>query len=144
MPGADVGLAQVLLALLLVAVAVGLSFWQRVGLEREIGVAVVRAFVQLTALGIAVQLIFDTGSAAWAVLLLAGMVLLGALTARNRAREVPGAFAILVLALGLSVAATVGLALSIGILDATPRTIMSPVCSSQCEMTPPMIASYSG
>jgi putative ABC transport system permease protein len=124
MRGVDVGLAQVLLALLLAAVAVALSFWQRVGLEREIGVAVLRAFVQLTALGVAIQLIFDTGSPGWAVLLLGAMVVLGAVTARNRAREVPGAFAILVLALALSVAATVGLALAIGILDATPRTII--------------------
>jgi UDP-glucose/iron transport system permease protein len=40
-----------LLTLGLVAVAVALSLYQRLDLEKDIGVAVVRSFVQLTAIG---------------------------------------------------------------------------------------------
>jgi len=40
-----------LLTLGLVAVAVVLSLYQRLDLERDIGVAVVRSFVQLAAMG---------------------------------------------------------------------------------------------
>ena len=40
-----------LLALGLVAVAVALSLYERLGLEKDIGIAVVRSFVQLTAVG---------------------------------------------------------------------------------------------
>jgi len=87
-----VTLGEVAAALGLVAVALAVSLWQRSGVEGDIGVAVARSFVQLTAIGYVVKLVFDTDSLALVVALISAMALMGAFTARGRARRVPGAF----------------------------------------------------
>ena len=54
-----VTLEQVAATLALVAVAVGASVWQRADLERDIAIAVIRSFIQLTAIGYVIKLIFE-------------------------------------------------------------------------------------
>src|SRR6202022_4470790 len=53
-----IGYGDVALSLLLVAVAIGFSRWQRVGLERDMTVATVRSFAQLVAVGYSLEFIF--------------------------------------------------------------------------------------
>ena len=65
MTGTDVGLAEVAGALALVAVAIGVSLWERARLEGEIGIAAARAFVQLTAVGFVIQFIFERDNLAY-------------------------------------------------------------------------------
>ena len=79
------------------------------GLEEDIGIAVVRSFIQLTAIGYVITVIFDEDSAALVVALIAVMVVFGAFTARRRAQRVPGAFWPLLISLGVAAAATLGL-----------------------------------
>src|SRR5206468_5791397 len=55
----QVSLGDVVATLALVAVAVAVSFWRRADLEEDIGIAVVRSFVQLTAIGYVINFIFD-------------------------------------------------------------------------------------
>ena len=117
-------LGQVAGSLALVGVAVALSIWRRLPLERDIGWAVLRAFVQLLALGYVIKAIFDAGGVAYALPVLLVMVVFGALTARNRAPGVPHAFPILLLSIGVALAATLGLALAVGTIDATSRTLI--------------------
>ena len=119
-----IGWEQVLGSLALVALAVALSVWRRVPLEREIGWAVLRSFVQLIALGYVIKLIFDAGHVAYVIPLLALMVLFGAFTARSRARDVPHGFWVLLVALGVSAAATLGVALAVDALSPTARTLI--------------------
>jgi ABC-type iron transport system FetAB permease component len=86
----DVSLWQVAAALALVALAAAISFWRAADLERDIVVATVRSFVQLTLVGYAIKLIFEADTI-WLVLaLLTVMVFFGALTARHRGREGAG------------------------------------------------------
>ena len=115
---------QVLGALALVAVALALSIWRGARLENEIAVAVARSFVQLVAVGYVLKLVFDAGSVAWTLPMLAAMVLFGAFTARGRARSVPGALPILVVALATSAAGTLGIALLTGALHANARSLI--------------------
>ena len=61
----DVSIGEVAASLVLVALAVALSLWRRADLERDIGIAVVRSIVQLTAIGYVIQAIFDEDSLAW-------------------------------------------------------------------------------
>ena len=63
--------------------------------------AALRAFVQLTAIGYVIKLIFDSAHVAFAFVLIAVMVVFGALTARRRASKVPDAFWPLLIALGV-------------------------------------------
>ncbi len=115
---------QVAASLALVALAAAISFWREADLERDIGIAVVRSFVQLTAIGYVIKLIFDTDSIALVIALLAVMVLFGAFTARSRAKKVPDAFWPLLIALALAGAATLGLVVALGVFDPTARYLV--------------------
>jgi putative ABC transport system permease protein len=112
-----------LLTLGLVAVAVALSLYERLDLEREIGVAVVRSFVQLAAIGYVINFIFGLESIGAIALLLAGMVLFAAWTSARRAGDVPRAFGVVALAVGVAVA-TLGLLLALGVIPATARYLI--------------------
>jgi putative ABC transport system permease protein len=111
-------------SLVLVALAAAISFWQRADLERDIAVATARSFVQLTAIGYAIGVIFETDSIWLVLLLLSAMVLFGALTARSRAKRVPAAFWPLLIALFVAGASTLGLVVALGVFDPTPRYLV--------------------
>jgi putative ABC transport system permease protein len=81
-----------LLTLGLVAGAVALSLYQRLDLEKDIGVAVVRSFVQLAAMGYVIDYVYGLESLGAVALLLAGMVGFAGWTSARRARGVPRAF----------------------------------------------------
>ncbi len=122
--GIDVSLEQVLAALGLVAVAAGIAAWRQTDLERDIGIAVVRSFIQLTAIGYLIQLIFDADNLLFVFVLIAVMVAFGAYTARARARKVPGAMLPLVLGLSLAAVATLGLVVGLGIFEPEARFLV--------------------
>jgi putative ABC transport system permease protein len=119
-----VSLGQVAASLALVALAAAVSFWWKADLERDIGVAAIRSLIQLTAIGYAIQAIFDADTIWLVLVLLAVMVLFGALTARSRASRVPGSFGPLLIALSLAGATTLGLVVALGIFDPTPRYLV--------------------
>ena len=121
-----VSLGQVAGALVLVAVAIGVSYWRKADLEQDIAVAVIRSFVQLTAVGYVIQGIFNSDSLALVVALLAFMVVFGAWTARSRAKAVPRVFVPLLIALGVAAVATLGIVLLLNVFPAKPR-YMVPV-----------------
>jgi putative ABC transport system permease protein len=120
----DISLAQVAAALVLTAIATAVSIWQRVDLESGIAVAVVRSFVQLTAMGYVIKLIFEEDNLLFVLALLVVMVLFGAITARSRARKVPNAFWPLLIALTLAGAATLGLVVALGVFDPEARYLV--------------------
>ena len=120
----DVSLGEVAATLALVAVAAAVSLWRRADLERDLGLAVIRSFLQLTAVGFMIQAIFDSDSLWLVALLLCGMVLFGAFTARGRARGVPDAFGPLLAALAGAAAVTLGLVLALGVFEARPRYLV--------------------
>ena len=117
-------LATALPALGLVAVAVALSLYERLDLEGDIALAVVRSFLQLAAIGYAIEYVFGLESLAAVAALLAGMVLFAAWTSARRAREVPRAFPVAAVAVGSAAVATLGLLLALGIVPATARYLV--------------------
>jgi putative ABC transport system permease protein len=97
-------------ALALVALAVGLSLWQRVGVERSILWAAFRAAVQLLAVGAVFTVVIGSDLADWwAWVWVVVMVLVAGETARRRAKEVPGLRSLVMAA----IAASTGIALAI-------------------------------
>ena len=113
-----------LLTLALVAVAVILSLYERLDLEKDIGVAVVRSFVQLTAIGYVINFIFGLKNIGAVSLLLAGMVFFAAWTSARRAAGVPRAFLVAAAAVGAATVATLGLLLALGIVSPTARHLV--------------------
>lgn len=120
----NVSIGQVAATLALVAVAIAISIWRRVDLERDIGVAVVRSFIQLTAIGYVIKLIFDQNQVVFAIALIAVMVGFGTLTARRRAKQVPDAAFAIAVALSLAAVTTLVLVVGLGVFKATPRYLV--------------------
>ena len=120
----DVTLLEVVASLALVALAAAISLWERVDLERDIAVAVIRSFVQLSAIGLVINFIFDQDQLVFVIALLAAMVLFGALTARNRARGVPRPFGPLLIALALAGTTTLVLVVALGVFEPEPRFLV--------------------
>ena len=86
-----IGWSGLALSLILVAVAVGLSIWQGLRLERDMLWAAGRALVQLLAVGyVLLWIVDDDTPVAWAWAWVVVMLGVSALTARRRAPEVPG------------------------------------------------------
>ncbi len=120
----DISLAEVAASLVLVVIAVAVSFWRRADLEADLGIAVLRSFLQLTAVGYVIQAIFDSDSLWLVALLLTVMVGFGAATAQSRAKGVPRSLGPIVLALTTASAVTLGLVLALGVFEATPRYLV--------------------
>jgi putative ABC transport system permease protein len=125
-PGIDVSVGEVAAAVALAALAAALSLWQRADLERDIGIAVVRSIIQLTAIGYVIDLIFERDELGFVLVLLVVMVGFGALTARARAKRVPRALGPLLVALAIAGATTLGLVVALGIFEPEAR-YMVPV-----------------
>jgi len=119
-----VSVGQVAATLALVALAAAVSFWRKADLERDIGVATIRSFVQLTAIGYVIKLIFEADTIWLVFALLAVMVFFGALTARGRAKKVPGAFRPLLIALAAAGTSTLGLVVALGVFEPTARYLV--------------------
>jgi putative ABC transport system permease protein len=119
-----VSAGQVAATLALVALAAAVSFWRNADLERDIGIAALRSFIQLTAIGYVIKLIFEADTLALVFALLAVMVVFGALTARSRAKKVPDAFWPLLIALAVAGASTLGLVVALGVFEATARYLV--------------------
>ena len=116
--------ATALLALGLVAVAVALSLYERLGLQGDIMIAVVRSFVQLTAIGFVIEFVFGLENVGYVALLLLVMVGFGGWTTSRRAEGVPRAFLLAAGAIGLAAVSTIGLLLLLQIVPPTAQYLI--------------------
>lgn len=121
----DVDFVGLAASLVLVAVALVMSRFNRLGLEQNIGVAVVRAFVQLLAIGAVLAFVLDPDrslalSWVWVVL----MVGFAAVVLSRRAREVPRLFPIGLAAFILAEAVTLGVIFGLGIFPLEARALI--------------------
>jgi putative ABC transport system permease protein len=116
--------ASALLTLSLVAAAITISRYQRLDLERDIAIAVVRSFVQLAAIGYAIDLIFGLENLLYVVLLLAGMVAFASWTSAGRGEGVSRAFPVSAIAIGVAAASTLGILLALQIIPPTAQYLI--------------------
>lgn len=116
--------ASALLTLGLVAVAVALSLYGKLDLERDIGVAIVRSFVQLAAIGYVINFIFGLDSLGYVALLLAVMVGFAGWTSARRAAGVPRALPLATAAIGVAALCTLGLLLLLQVVPPTGRYLI--------------------
>lgn len=125
MSTSSIGFTGVAASLVLVAVAIALSLHDRLGLERAIAWAAIRAFVQLVAIGGALGLVLaDDAPLIWSWAWVLAMVTVGALTISSRAQEVPGLFLLAWVALGSALGASLLVIFGLGVFPIEPRTIV--------------------
>ena len=121
----DVGALGIAASLVLVAIAVFLSWRGGLGLERSLVWAATRALVQLLLVGAALTLVVDPDSPivlSW--LWIAAMLVFAADVARRRAPEVPGMWTLALAAFAATGAVTVGVLFGLGIFPIEGRTVV--------------------
>ena len=112
-------------SLVLVAVAVAVSLWQRLGLERRVAWAATRAIVQLLLVGVALALVIDPDRPlAWSWLWVAAMTIYAGDVVRRRAREIPRPLPLAAAAFAAAGVVTLGTLFGFGIFPVEGRTVV--------------------
>jgi len=120
-----VGWAGLAVSLLLVAVAAGISWWQRLGLQRQILIAAARALAQLLLVGAALTLVISPGrSIWWSWLWVAAMLGYAATVARRRAPEVPHLLGLALTSFAAAAIVTLGVLFGLHVFPLTGRTLV--------------------
>jgi putative ABC transport system permease protein len=125
MNAVDVQPLGVAASLALVALAVGLSAWERLGLGRSIIWAATRALAQMLVVGAGLGLaLADDAPIALSYAWVVAMVAVGAVTVTARAREVPGLLALSAASLAAAEAASLAVVFGFGVFPLEPRTLV--------------------
>ncbi|MCP5029539.1 MAG: ABC transporter permease [Actinomycetia bacterium] len=120
-----VGPLDAVVSLTLVAVAVGLSRWKRLGLEASILWACLRAAVQLLAVGFLLRFIIESSQAAvWAWVWVAAMVVIAGEVVRRRSPTVPALRVTALVAVAVPTALVVLIIFGLRILETEPVAIV--------------------
>ncbi len=122
--GSHFSFFNVAVAVVMVAIAVGLSRWQHLGLGRDVIVASIRAFIQLMLIGYVIDLIFRSQSTVAVLAMLLAMVVFAGITSGQRFKGLPGRFWIALAAIALSSALTIGLMVGLGIISSAARYLI--------------------
>ena len=96
-------------AVALVTVAFFISLKEKIGLEKDLVIGVIRAVIQLTIVGYVLTYIISVNRAWLTLLMVAIIVFNAAWNARGRARGIPHAFVISLLAIAVATGVTIGL-----------------------------------
>lgn len=121
----DISPVQAAASFVLVAIVVGLSMWRRLGLERSVLWATVRATVQLLAVGALFTIIFESRFASlWSWLWVAAMVIISGWVVTRRVPDVPGIAIIGLAAIATTVAIVLLVVFGLQILDTEPVAVV--------------------
>lgn len=113
------------LSVLLVAAAAGISWWQRLGLERDILIAAARALVQLLLVGFALTLIISRGQSVWwSWLWVAAMLAYASVVARRRAPDVPHLLTLALASFSAAAVVTLGVLFGLHVFPLNGRTLV--------------------
>ncbi len=112
----SLGFAQAAAVTVLALVALWVAHWQRIHLEREVLIALVRAIVQVVAVGSVLLLIFQ-GPWWTGIVVLTVMMGLAALTAAKRAQGIPGSFAVSLYAIAVGSGTVILIMTWLGVID---------------------------
>lgn len=112
------------LTLSFMGVALALSWWGRLGLERDLLIGTVRAAAQLLAVGYILKAVFDLRAWPFILAMLTVMVLIAGQNAAQKARGMPGAFWLVTGAIAAAAAAALAQLLLLRIVPFEPRFII--------------------
>ena len=117
-------LTRILAALVLVFLAALISRWQSLDLEKQMLVAVVRSFIQLTLIGYALTYIFEVDNPLVVLLIISIMVMIAGYTSGKRAVGVPNAHRVALASIALGASLTLGLLVGLGVFEFTAQQII--------------------
>lgn len=117
-------LTRVLASLALVVLAALISRWQTLDLEKQMVVAVVRAFVQLTLIGYALNVIFAINNLWVVLLIITVMTLIAGHTSGRRSAGIPHARWVALLSITVGAALTLGLLVGLRVFTPSAQEIV--------------------
>ncbi|MEM7142837.1 MAG: iron export ABC transporter permease subunit FetB [Actinomycetota bacterium] len=122
---ADIGAAGLALSGILIAVALVLSLVRRLGLEKDIVIAAVRALVQLVIVGFALRIVVDDSDPLvftwiWIVV----MVCVASWTVQRRAPDVPGVMPLALVSFAAAALVTLGVLFGLRVFEPTGRAMV--------------------
>lgn len=112
------------LTLVFVAFAILLSIWQKIGLEKDILIGTIRTAIQLIAVGYILQFIFELKSWTFITIMITVMITVATLNARKKGKGLPGIGLKIAMAITATEILTMGLLLSLKVIEPTPRYII--------------------
>ncbi|XP_014495457.1 protein ALUMINUM SENSITIVE 3 [Vigna radiata var. radiata] len=118
------GMVKPVAATAVVFLAVALSFYQKLGLELEMVVSILRAFIQLSIIGFVLQFIFNQDNAGWILLAYLFMVIVAGYTAGQRAKNVPRGKYVAGVSILTGTAVTMFVLVLLSVFPFTPRYII--------------------
>ncbi|MCB0130217.1 MAG: iron export ABC transporter permease subunit FetB [Caldilineaceae bacterium] len=121
---ADLDFVRIGASVGLVALAALMSYWQKAGLGKDLAMATVRSFVQLIAIGYALEFIFNQESLWWTLLIITVMLTVAAYTSAGRAKGIPNALLITNASIGIGALLTIGLLVGLGIFELRAQFII--------------------
>ncbi|WP_248929523.1 ABC transporter permease [Paenibacillus hamazuiensis] len=110
--------------LVFVIITMGISLWQKLGLERDIAVGTIRSAIQLFLVGYVLQFVFHADHPVFILFIVMIMIAVASWNAGSRAKVVPGIRLRVVLTIALTEALTMALLLGLHIVERTPQYII--------------------
>lgn len=120
----ELGYTEVFWSILLVVLAIALTLWWKIPVQKDLAIGSVRAFVQLVAVGYALKYIFDLESVWLMLLALLIMTLVGAQAAAARVSEIRRPIIVTFLSIGIGSAITIGLLLALRVITLEARYLI--------------------
>ena len=112
-------------SLILIVIAMGISWRQQLGLEKSIAWAATRATLQLGLVGLGLGLVLsDDAPLIWSWIWVAGMVMIGGVTVQRRVPNVAGLFRLTCGALTTAAGISLAVVFGTGIFPLEPRAIV--------------------
>lgn len=118
------GMIKPALALAVVIIAIILSLYQRLGIEKDMAYSILRAFIQLSIIGFVLQFIFSQENILWILLAYLFMVVVAGYTAGQRAKHVPHGIYIAGVSILVGTSITMVLLVLLRVFPFTPRYII--------------------
>ncbi|KAL8036131.1 hypothetical protein ABFX02_12G139800 [Erythranthe guttata] len=118
------GMIKPAAALAVVALAVVMSYFQKLGLEGEMVYSILRAFIQLSIIGFVLEFIFNQKNVLWIILAYLFMVTIAGYTAGQRAKHVPRGKYVAGVSILAGTAVTMFLLVILRVFPFTPRYII--------------------
>lgn len=118
------GITEVLFSLILVAISISISRFWKIEVEKDIAIGSIRSFIQLIAVGYALNFIFDLHSLWMIIATLVVMALVGAQAAMNRVKKINSPFLLISCSMMFGSFFTIGLMAVLHIITFEARYII--------------------
>ncbi len=112
------------LASTLVLISIFVSYYQKLGIEKEIVIGTIRAVVQLTIVGYILHYIFAANNALFTLAMVAIMIIVAGNNASKRGKGIPNVFYFITFSIAISATLTISLLILFGNIHFRPQEVI--------------------